>query len=201
VDGRVERALRADGRRNRERVLVAAQQLFAEQGLAVPIDAIARRAGVGPGTVYRHFSSKEELFAAAVAHRTDRLLARAEDRAASEEPGPAFFGFLGDLFEDVDIKRDLAAAVGGRTGDQPRDQRLREAIGLLLARAQSSGAVRDDIDLVDLLALLQGAYAAALSEGTDAERRTRIHRVLFQGLRPPAPQGPSDLPPRDADPR
>lgn len=178
------RAQRADGRRNRERVLAAAQDAFAERGIEVPIDEIARRAGVGPGTVYRHFPSKQELFAAAVADRTERLLSSAREHAVSDEPGEAFFSFLADLVQDVDLKRDLAAALGGDAGDVHRAQEVHDAIGTLLDRAQRGGDVRADIDLTDLLNLLKGAYAAALSDGMDAERRRRTYRVLFDGLRP-----------------
>src|SRR5712691_4544222 len=91
------RPLRADARRNRERVLDAARAAFAAQGLSVPLDEIARHAGVGPGTLYRHFPTKEALIEAVV---HDRLQGLAADGAAlldAPDPGAAFFAFLGRL--------------------------------------------------------------------------------------------------------
>src|SRR5260370_4133101 len=83
------RAMRADARRNRARVLEVAQAVFATEGLAVPIDEIARRAGVGAGTVYRHFPTKEALFEAIVISRVERLTEEGGSLASAEDPGPA----------------------------------------------------------------------------------------------------------------
>lgn len=82
-----ERPLRADARRNRERVLAAAQEAFAAEGISVPLDEIARRAGVGAGTVYRHFPTKEALFAAAIVDRVDRMTGRAREGLAEGGSG------------------------------------------------------------------------------------------------------------------
>src|ERR1700749_2405710 len=84
------RSVRADARRNRSRVLDAARGAFASDGLAIPLDEIARRAGVGPGTVYRHYPTKDALFAAVVADRLERLTEQARQLQATLDPGQAF---------------------------------------------------------------------------------------------------------------
>src|SRR5436189_3893468 len=88
------RPLRADAARNRARVLKVAYQTFAAEGLAVPIDEIARRAGVGAGTVYRHFPTKEELYRAVIEDRLSRIVDDGRALLASQDPGQALFGFL-----------------------------------------------------------------------------------------------------------
>src|SRR5258707_13608945 len=109
------RPLRADARRNREKVLHAAREAFAASGLGVPLDEIAARAGVGPGTVYRHFPTKEALFKAVIAARIEDLIADARARSGVADPGAAFFGFLARVGQEARVKRDLpdASAVPG----------------------------------------------------------------------------------------
>ena len=85
------RRLRADARRNRQRVLDAATAAFATEGVAVPVDEIARRAGVGAGTVYRHFPTKEALVEAIVLSRVEWLIGEARVLAGTDDPGTAFF--------------------------------------------------------------------------------------------------------------
>src|SRR6476620_4963253 len=93
------RPLRADAARNREKVLRAARDAFAESGYGVPLDEIAARAGVGPGTVYRHFPAKEALFQAVVTARIEDLIDNARARTDADDPGGAFFGFLARIAE------------------------------------------------------------------------------------------------------
>src|SRR3954465_10653266 len=90
------RPLRADAARNRARVLEVAYETFAEQGLSVPIDEIARRAGVGAGTVYRHFPTKEALFEAVIGERMRFLVGRARELLAAD-PSAALFEFLREM--------------------------------------------------------------------------------------------------------
>src|SRR6266700_6667819 len=99
------RPLRADAARNREKVLRAAREAFAESGYGVPLDEIAARAGVGPGTVYRHFPTKEALFQAVVAARVEDLVADARRRSRAAAPGEAFFGFLARIGDEARVKR------------------------------------------------------------------------------------------------
>ena len=186
TDREEPRPLRADARRNRDRVLAAAQEAFAAEGIGVPLDEIARRAGVGAGTVYRHFPTKEALFEAAIVDRVERMIAHARDLATAAEPGAAFFAFLDSMVAEGGVKRDLADAVGGH--DSPGYLRpvhdLNAAISELLTRAQQSGAVRPDIDINDLMRVLKGAFLAAHDAGATAEQRKRTFAIVFDGLRP-----------------
>jgi AcrR family transcriptional regulator len=178
-----ERPPRADAQRNREKVLSAAREAFAASGYNVPLDEIAVLAGVGPGTVYRHFPSKEELFEAVTAARLGDLIADARSRAGDADPGEAFFGFLGRFRAEAAAKRDLpdAIAVPGALQDD-----LHAAIGVLLRRAQQAGAVRPDISTPDLLVLLKG-LVRSINDGQQAgagpELTGRLMSVVFDGLR------------------
>jgi AcrR family transcriptional regulator len=182
--------VRADARRNRERVLEAARTAFAAEGLSIPLDEIARRAGVGPGTVYRHFPAKEALFEAVVHDRMRRLADEGASLREAGDPGAAFFGFVGRLAAEAAPKRDLfdalssagvevGAAVMAAAGD------LRAEIAFLLARAQRAGAVRGDIGVADLMALLSGLlFAMRPRPDTNQEL---VLTVFLDGLRPSRP--------------
>jgi AcrR family transcriptional regulator len=171
--------LRADARRNRERVLRAARDAFAESGFDVPLDEIAARAGVGPGTVYRHFASKEALFAAVTGARVADLLAEARRLADSADAGAAFFALLGRLAGEAAAKRDLAHAV---TVPGALVEELHGVLAVLLDRAQDAGAVRPDIGPADLVALLKG-MVAGVHGSTDPGLPGRLLAVLTDGLR------------------
>jgi AcrR family transcriptional regulator len=179
-----ERPLRADAQRNREKVLRAAREAFAASGYGVPLDEIAARAGVGPGTVYRHFPSKEELFAAVVTARVQDLAADARSRARDPDPGRAFFGFFDQIRGEAAAKRDLPDAIA-IAGSLQED--LHAALDALLRRAQDAGAVRPDITTPDLVILLKGLLRS-ISEappGTaDPDLSDRLLAVVTDGLRP-----------------
>lgn len=174
--------LRADARRNRQRILDAARAAFEEAGLAVPLDEIAAAAGVGPGTVYRHFPSKEALFQAVVTARIEDLVADARRRSTEADPGAAFFGFLARLASEGAAKRDTsdAIAVPGPVRDE-----LHAVLARLLHRAQAAGAVRPGITAADLIAILKGLLVAVHDE-PDRDRSDRLLAVLTDGLRPAA---------------
>ena len=180
----VGRPLRADAARNREKVLRAAREAFAESGYGVPLDEIAARAGVGPGTVYRHFPAKEALFEAVVTARIADLVSDARARADAADPGEAFFGFLTRIAGEAAAKRDLpdAISIAGSLREY-----LSAALDLLLRRAQQAGAVRDGIGTSDLIVLLKGMFAG-LAGSTDPALHERVSAVLTDGLRPPRPQ-------------
>ena len=171
---------RADAVRNREKVLAAARDAFAESGYGVPLDEIAERAGVGPGTVYRHFPTKEALFEAVVTARVQDLVADARARADSADPGAAFFGFLGRIAAESAAKRDLPDAIS-IAGSLRED--LFAALDLLLRRAQQAGAVRADVRTPDLIVLFKGLFAS-LADISDPARRDLVFAVLADGLRP-----------------
>ena len=179
TDAAAVRPLRADAARNREKVLQAARQAFAESGYGVPLDEIASRAGVGPGTVYRHFPSKEALFEAVVTARITDLVSDARARADADDPGKAFFGFLARIAGEAAAKRDLPDAISV-AGSLRED--LFAALDLLLRRAQQAGAVRGGIVTSDLIVLLKGMFAG-LAGSTDPAVHERVFAVLADGLR------------------
>src|SRR5579859_6257667 len=142
--GSAERPLRSDARRNRDRVLAAAEQALASGGAGVPLDEIARRAGVGAGTVYRHFPSKDALIEAVVASRMARMAATARSFAAQEDAGSAFFGCFAQMVEWIAFNKALVAALDRRTGMQAAVESKREfqaALSELRSRAQQAGAI------------------------------------------------------------
>ncbi len=179
-----KRGLRADAERNRRHVLAVAQEVFAREGLAVPIDEIARHAGLGVGTLYRHFPTKEALFAAIVVDRMDQIAEQAQAVVDAEDPVAAFFGFLGHLVSEGGKKKDFMDALGGaaaHTKIPASKARFRAALGKLLTRAQDAGGVRRDVTVMDVVALTQGVFAAA---GTDARMRAKHLEIVSDGLRP-----------------
>lgn len=178
-----ERPLRADAQRNREKVLRAAREAFAASGYGVPLDEIAALAGVGPGTVYRHFPSKEELFEAVITARLRDLIDDARSRADDADPGRAFFGFLERIRQEAAAKRDLpdAIAIAGSLQDD-----LYAALDALLRRAQQAGAVRPDITTPDLIVLLKGLLRSIGDVPTgmaDQALSDRLLTVVTDGLR------------------
>jgi AcrR family transcriptional regulator len=172
---------RADARRNRERVLRAAQEAFAASGPDVPLDEIAARAQVGPGTVYRHFPTKEALLQAVAAARISDLTDEAKALSEHPDPGEAFFTFLARASAEGAAKRDLSAAVALADADVSE---LHTHLDRLLTRAQGAGAVRLDVDLDDLVALLK-ALLRALRDDADPRFAQQLLRVMGDGLRPP----------------
>lgn len=189
-----ERSLRADAQRNREKVLRAAREAFAANGYGVPLDEIAALAGVGPGTVYRHFPSKESLFEAVIAARVQDLIDDARSRADAADPGAAFIGFLGRMSQEAAAKRDLPDAI---SLDGTAQEGFRAAFDVLLRRAQQAGAVRADVTLPDLIVLLKGLMRSLLETPPGAAgeaQRDRLFAVVMDGLRdrPGAGRGTAD---------
>jgi AcrR family transcriptional regulator len=181
-----ERQQRADARRNQAQILEAAEVLFAEQGMGIPIDDIAKKAGVGVGTVYRHFPTKEALAGAIVVTRMEQLATEAETLESSEDAGTAFLSFLARLGDEALAKRDLVEALMGAGFDfkelssevKPRLERSAE---VLLKKAQAAGAVRCDVEVADLFALVLGTCEAASRETRCS--RARMMSVVIDGLR------------------
>jgi AcrR family transcriptional regulator len=177
--------LRADARRNRARVLEVAEQTFAKRGLAVSIDEIAQQAGVGVGTIYRHFPTKEALFGAIVVDRIQRLVDEARALADAGDPGEAFFRYFTHVIEEAVLNKALYEALSEEAGVETAigelGERLVAAQGVLLARAQRAGAIRKDVDAGDLKALVTGCVAME-SQGIVSGRMTTI---VCDGLRPP----------------
>jgi AcrR family transcriptional regulator len=181
--------MRADAQRNRAKVLDAAEVIFAEQGLSVPIDEIARAAGVGAGTVYRHFPTKEALFEAVVINRIELLTETARQLLADESvpPGEAFFGLIQQLADEMGSKRDLSDALESAGVDVKAQlsiysDQLQGMLKQLLARAQDSGDVRLDVSADELLALVVGTCKSNYG-ALDPGARRRMMAIVCDGLR------------------
>ncbi|MFI5623773.1 TetR/AcrR family transcriptional regulator [Nocardioides sp. NPDC051685] len=159
------RPRRADAVANRAKVVAAAREAFATAGLEVSLDEIARRAGVGAGTVHRHFATKAELVDTVLAAAVEDLVVTAESYAASEDAGGALRAFLRHLVTEGAAAHELAARLHAGAGDvdaavsRPVAE-LNRALGVLLSRARDAGAVRDDVDRRDLAAIVAAAHAA-----------------------------------------
>jgi AcrR family transcriptional regulator len=182
------RPLRADARRNRERLLAVAEEVFATKGTGASTEEIARQAGVGIGTVFRHFPTKEALLAAVFLGRLERLGEQARALSAAAEPGPAFFNFFTLVVDQASVKNTFADAleqagvdVEGVTSGV--SGQLGAVLGELLRRAQAAGAVRGDLGVAELKALLVGASRAVEYAG-DPDTRSRTLAVFLDGLRP-----------------
>src|SRR3954447_6807715 len=147
--------LRADAERNRQRILEAAGELFAQKGLAVGLDEIARHAGVGVGTAYRRFANKEQLLDALFEDRVEELVTFAERGLEADDPWEGLKGFLEAAVELHIANRALKEMVfsgGGPVAERMAAARGRIAplVQELLARAQASGAVRADVAFTDM---------------------------------------------------
>lgn len=186
---RVERPLRRDAERNRQRVLEAARELFAERGFEVTLDDIARAAGVGVGTVYRRFPDKEQLIDALFEERMEEIAAAAREALEIADPWLALVSFLERSLEMQAGDRGLKQALLGSAEGHARVARARETIGptveQILKRAQDAGAVRPDVKLNDLI-LLQHAVGevAAYTREADSQVWRRTLAICLDGLRP-----------------
>ncbi|WP_123027033.1 TetR/AcrR family transcriptional regulator [Mycolicibacterium stellerae] len=181
-----DRPLRADAARNRARVLEVAYDTFAAEGLSVPIDEIARRAGVGAGTVYRHFPTKEDLFRAVVEDRIRHLVDQGQALVAGQDP-EALFTFLRSIvLQWGATDRGLTDALAGiginiETALPDVEEAFLQMLADLLSVGQQAGAVRSDIDVRDVKAILGGYLAIQASTPAQAER---LAEVVLDGLRP-----------------
>jgi AcrR family transcriptional regulator len=181
-----QRPLRADARRNRERILSAAEKVFAEKGAAASTDEVAVRAGVAVGTVFRHFPTKDDLLRAIVKALLARLTDKLDELIARGDPATAFFQFFTHMVEQAAAQKTVAqllAETGVAVPVAEPVQGLRQAIEALLTSGQQAGAIRPDVRLDEVLALLTGACQGALHAGWDPDLQRRTLAVIFDGLR------------------
>lgn len=188
---KTERRLRADAQRNRQRILDAAEEIFARDGLSVPVDAVAEQAGVGVGTVYRHFPTKEALFLAIVEDRLFTLI-EATRVTDGDDPGRSFFGFLSIMAEQVSRKHDLfdamaAEGVDVKTSCGDQMVQLESGIDQLRQRAVAAGAVRDDVSTEQVMGLVIGACMASEHTGLAGQSCQQLVAIVCDGLRPQRP--------------
>jgi AcrR family transcriptional regulator len=195
-----EKVQRADARRNRGRVLDAARDCFAESGLDAQMDEIAARAGVGVGTVYRHFPTKQALAEAIAADHFDRLAASAIAGLDNPDPWEGFARFLrssaqaqaGDraLAEVMAAEPEVMCDAANRRAD------LHEALAELVRRAQRAGKLRRDLVPADVPMLICGIGRATLAGSTGPTMSTRRYlEIMLDGLRAP---GSGELPDKPA---
>ncbi len=183
-----QKTLRADARRNRERVLEVATKVFATEGLAVPIDEIAGRAGVGIGTVYRHFPTKEALFEAVIVNFKQHLIEKAEEMLVQDDSNTAFYNFLSLMLRESTVNRAIIAAIASSAVNAHRPLTgisldFQNTLEKLLKHAQEAKSVRDDIRVTDVTAILFGLARSMEQYSDDPELPERILSVLCDGLR------------------
>ena len=178
--------MRADAARNRARVLEVAYETFAADGLGVPIDEIARRAGVGAGTVYRHFPAKEDLYRAVVDERIRSIVDQGRALLESEDDGTGLLTFMRSMvLQWGAADRGLVDALAGLGIDincvvPQAEVDFLAMIGELLAAAQRAGTVRADVTVPEVKALLVGCQAVQAYNPAVAEH---VIDVVFDGLR------------------
>lgn len=184
------RPMRADARRNYERLLKVAAEAFAEHGEGASLDDIAKRAGVGSGTLYRHFPTRQALLEAAYVDRIEAIAARADELAGQLPPGEALVEWLNELSAGMIQVRGLKALLGSAVTDGSNavvtacGVSVKGAAGRLVEAAQREGTVRGDVEPVEILRLAHGvATASELADGEGKYIR-RYLSLLTEGLRP-----------------
>lgn len=184
------RPLRADAQRNRERIVAAASEAFYEQGLDVAVAEIARRAGVGSGTLFRNFPTKRDLMLAVVDEATKEWTRKTEDLLEKYEPAEAFENFVLEAGLGQSRDRSMFEAIKEGLLDDPALVDCKaHAIGLsdrVIARAQEAGAIRKDVTSIDVQSMITGAIEAAertaLVTG-EAAQYERYLRLMLDSLR------------------
>jgi AcrR family transcriptional regulator len=182
------RTMRADAAKNRQRILEAAEATFASEGLATPVDTVAERAGVGIGTLYRHFPTKEALFEAIVMTRLEVLVASARAAADADDPAAALFDFLRHFAREATAKHDLFDAMGAAGFDIKSQcaetvDEMKRAVDRLVDRAKAVGAVRSDVGAEEIIGLIVGACQAAQMSNSDAAASARMIDIICNGIR------------------
>jgi AcrR family transcriptional regulator len=189
-----ERPLRADARRNREKVLEAARAVFSEQGREAQMDDVARAAGVGVGTVYRHFPTKEALIEALMVSAFETIAAAAEAALDVEDPWEAFTSVLWRGAETMAGDRALSevfASIPGATeAVMPTVAGLTDTVSELIRRAQAAGALREDLIVDDIPMVMCGIGSATKKEHRCPDAWRRHLSIVLDGMRSPSASGP-----------
>jgi AcrR family transcriptional regulator len=176
---------RADAQRNRERILEVAKQAFTRSGANTSLDDIAKQAGVGPGTLYRHFPTREELLKAVYRNELENLATAEEKFAETMPPVEALRAWLLLFVDAVAAKQIIAPALNTLVGDHKKVfeasyAQMHEAIRRLVKRAVKSGDIRKDLDPMDLLRALVGVANVASSPDWQQSAR-RLVDILLSG--------------------
>lgn len=181
----VQRKPRADAQRNRERILKAAKEAFARDGADASLDDIAKQVGVGPGTLYRHFPTREELLKVVYRTELEKLAAAEKKFAETLPPIEALRAWLLLFVDAVAAKQIIAPALNTLLGDHKKMfeasyAQMHEAIRRLVKRAVKSGDIRKDLDPMDLLRALVGVSNVASSPDWQQSAR-RLVDILITG--------------------
>jgi AcrR family transcriptional regulator len=179
---------RSDGQRNRERILEKAKEAFTRFGAEASLDDIARGAGVGAGTLYRHFPSREELLKAVYRTEIEKLATAERTLAETLPPVEALRAWLLLFVEAIATKQVIAPALSALVGDPKKVfetsyTQMREAVRSLVKRAIGSGDIRNDLDPADLLRALIGVAHVATSPDWQ-QSACRLVDILIAGSRP-----------------
>ncbi|SEA37047.1 TetR/AcrR family transcriptional regulator [Leifsonia sp. 21MFCrub1.1] len=191
TDAAPGRAQRSDARQNVTALIAAAKSVFAESGVEAPVRAIAERAGVGVGTLYRHFPLRSDLISAVFRAEIDACAAAATEIEAASPPGEALDRWIMRYTQFVGTKRGLAAAL--HSGDPAYEPladyfstHLAPTLERLLASARSAGDIEQEVDAVELLGAVANLCHGAGPHGGVSPRADRMVRILLAGLRAPA---------------
>ena len=179
--------MRADARRNYDKLVAAARKVFLEQGGGASLEAIAKEAGVGVGTLYRHFPKRIDIVEAVYREDVDGLVASAEEFVAELEPWPALVAWLEAFVRYASTKRTFLNELHEAFEENPQlrltsRERIEGAIDLVLRPAQEAGVVRTDLDGSDLMQLL-GSMCMSVTLTQDQSQR--LLGMIQDGLRPP----------------
>jgi AcrR family transcriptional regulator len=183
-----DRKPRADAKRNRERILEVAKREFTRSGANASLEDIAKKAGIGPGTLYRHFPAREELLVAVYRSEMEKLAAAARTFADTMTPVEALRAWLLLFVDAVETKQIIAPVLNTLVGDPKKVfeasyAQIHEALRALVKRAIKSGDIRKDLDPIDLLRALVGVANVSASPDWRQSAR-RLVEILILGARP-----------------
>lgn len=185
---RTGRPKRADARRNYERLLAEARTAFTEHGTDASLEDIARRAGVGIGTLYRHFPNRTALMGAVFYGEMDALMARSRELAEAPRPCRALVDWLRAVIDHASTYRGLSRAFLSASAEESAEltrcsEPIRQAGSALLARAQQAGSVRPDVEISDLMQLTNAIALAVEQSPDDPGLADRLLALTFTGLK------------------
>jgi AcrR family transcriptional regulator len=188
IQSKTARKPRADAQRNRERILEVAKTEFTQRGVSVCLDEVARQAGVGAGTLYRHFPTRDSLLEAVYRSEVEKLAAAEQQLSATLAPVEALKAWMLLFVDYVAAKQIIAPALNTLVGKpsklfDPSGTLIKAAINQLVARAVASGDIRADLDPIDLLRALVGVSNVASEPGWTQSAKRLVH-ILIAGSRP-----------------
>jgi AcrR family transcriptional regulator len=179
---------RVDAQRNRERILDVAKQVFTRRGAETSMDEIAKRAKIGPGTLYRHFPSRDNLLAAVYISEVEKLAEAQRKLSAELPPVEALRAWMLVFIDYIAAKKIIAPALDAMVGGpskvyQQSTRVMEEAANALARRAVASGDLRPDVDPMDMLRAIYGVSSAGSTDDWPVKTR-RFVEILIQGSRP-----------------